>query len=102
MARCTKTFGQLRHVLGHASFQFVDLPAFIALEVMMVLLAGNLVARAIARYLYRLKPSVVDKRLNIPIHGRDPECCMATLRCLQSLFRSLPCYGMLIECGLSL
>jgi hypothetical protein len=54
---------------------------------MMVLLARNLVARAIARQLYRLKPSVVYKRLNIPIHSRDPECCMATLRCLQSLFR---------------
>jgi hypothetical protein len=87
MARCTKAFGQLRYIWGHASFQFVDLPTFIALKVMMVLLARNLVARAIARQLYRLKPSVVYKRLNIPIHSRDPECCMATLRCLQSLFR---------------
>ena len=82
-----KSSGQFWPDLGDASLQFVKLPAFIALEVMMVLFACDLVTRGIARHFDRQEPSFFNQRLNISIHRRDPERRMVTLSFFQCLFR---------------
>jgi hypothetical protein len=82
-----KSSGQFRPDLGYASLQFVELPALIALEVMMVLLTSDLIARGIARHFDRPEPSFFNQRLNISIHRSDPERRMVTLRFFQGLFR---------------
>jgi hypothetical protein len=82
----TKSSGQFGPDPGDASLQFVEFPAFIALKVMMVLLACDLVARGIAWDFDRLKPSFLNQRLDVSIHRRDPERRMVMLSFLQGLF----------------
>ncbi len=83
----TKSSGQFGPDPGDASFQFVEFPAFIALKVMMVLLACDLVVRGIAWDFNRLKPSFLNQRLDVSIHRRNPERRMVMLSFLQGLFR---------------
>lgn len=82
-----KSSGQFRPDLRGASLQIIELPALIALEVMMVLFACDLVTRGIAWHFDRSEPSFFNQRLNISINRRDPKRRMVMLSFFQGLFR---------------
>jgi len=76
---CAKTPGQLWPALRSASFEVIQFVTFVALEVMMMLFAGHLVARRVARYFDRLQPSFLDQRLDVSVHRGNPNARMVLL-----------------------
>jgi hypothetical protein len=69
---CAKPPGQFWFALCSASFEVVQFATFVALEVMMVLFAGHFVARDVARHFDRLQPSFLYQRLDVSVHGGNP------------------------------
>lgn len=54
---------------------------------MMMLLAGNFVARRIARYFDGMQPSFLDQRLDVSVHRGNPNAWVVLLCRLESFFR---------------
>lgn len=57
----------------HAAVQFIDLTAAIALKVVMVALAGEFIARGLARQLHRHQPTVFEQRFDVAIDRGDAQ-----------------------------
>src|ERR1700758_1826163 len=71
----------------HASLQLIHLVAIAAEEVMVVLLAGNLIARRLAGKLNCNDPAFVSQILEVAIDGRDTEIPDASFRVRENLIR---------------
>ena len=56
----TKPAGKMRFDLVHATFEFIELAAIIALEMMMMFLAGNLIPGGVSRNFDRSQPAIFD------------------------------------------
>jgi len=78
-----KSAWQLRLQLSDTPFELEKLATTIAMKMMVVLLAGNLVAGRIAGNLDGLKPAFLDQTLNIPVNRRDSKRRMMALRCFE-------------------
>jgi len=65
--------GKLRLGLHLAAFEFVDGATVVALEVMVVRFASNLVAGGMAGNVYGLEPVVFDQAANVAVNGGDAE-----------------------------
>src|ERR1700756_388917 len=71
----------------HASLQLIHLLAIAAEEVMVVLFAGNLIARRLAGKLDCNDPAFVSQILEVAIDGRDTEILDAAFRVGENLIR---------------
>lgn len=70
-----------------AAFQLVDLAAAIAAEVMVMCLAGNLVAERFTGHRDGREPVALQKRPNVPVDSGDAEAADLSLCGGQHLFR---------------
>lgn len=57
--------------IGWARVYFEQPPTGIAMEVVMMALAGDLVSGRLARQFYRREPTLLRQRLQVPVHGRQ-------------------------------
>lgn len=69
----TEAPGKPRLRLGDASFQVKDLPTRIAVEVVVMLFACELIAGGLSRNFNRDEPSILNQGLDVPINGSDPD-----------------------------
>ena len=69
MPRGAKASGELRLRVGHAAFQFKELAAEIALEMMVMRLAGGLITGSFARNAHWRQPFLFEQALNIAVDG---------------------------------
>ena len=74
-----KPLGQFWFALCSASFEVIQSATFVALEVMVVLFAGQFVARYVARDFDRLQPSFLDQRLDVSVDRGNPNARVALL-----------------------
>jgi hypothetical protein len=77
--------GELRLRLSDAALEVVDLATTVALEVVVMAFAGELIPGRLAGNLDRVKPSVLYQRLDVPIDGGDTNCRMVRMRRLKGL-----------------
>lgn len=82
-----KSTGKTGLDLLHATFEFIKLAAIVALEMVMVLLAGNLVAGRITGNLNRCQPAIFDQRFDVAINRGNSQTAMALLRGRQGFFQ---------------
>ncbi len=82
VAGCTESPWKPRFGLGDASFQVKDLPTRIAMEVVVMLFACELIAGGLSRNFYRDEPSVLDQGLDVPVNSRDSDSRVKLLRAL--------------------
>lgn len=87
MTGCPEASGQSWLDSGNAPVQVVQLAAIVALEVMVMRFAGDLVSRGIARHFDGLQPSFLNQRLDVPVNGGNAEGGVKPLRGFQRLFR---------------
>lgn len=80
-----------------AAFEFIELAAIVAMEMVMMFLAGNLVAGRVTWNLNRSQPVIFDQRFDIAIDSRDSQTAMMPLRGCQRLFQRERSIG-LAEC----
>ena len=73
--------------LLHAVFEFIELAAIVAVEVMMVLFTGNLVPRGVTWDLNRSQPPIFDQCFDVAIDGGNSQAPMVLLRRCQSFFQ---------------
>lgn len=81
----TKSAWQLGLAGQDAAFQLIQFSAVVALKVMMMSLAGYLVACRLAGQFDRLQPPFERQRLNIAVDRGNTQCRVVTLRGGQSL-----------------
>ncbi len=84
---CAKTLGQFRPALGNTPLQVVQLPAVVALKVVMMFFARHFVPLGISRYFDRLQPSFLNQRLDVSVHRGNPNTRMVLLCRLENFFR---------------
>jgi len=82
-----KAARELRLEGWNAAFQFVDLLAVATKKVMVVFLAGKLIARRFAGELDRNEPFFLDQIFEVAIDGSDTEVVHAALRIRENLIR---------------
>ena len=78
--------GELGAALGDAAFEVVELAALVALEMMMVGFAGQLVAGGVAGELDGLQPAFLHERLDVSVDGGDAERRMVLLGGAENFF----------------
>jgi len=78
---------KLRRYRRHASLKVKNFAALIAMEMIVMGLARNLVAGCLTGNLYRLQPFLFNEILNVPIDRGDSEAAMTEPGGFQSLIR---------------
>ena len=73
--------------LVHTAFQFIKLATVVAVEVVMMLLARNLVTRRFTWNLNRGQPAILDQRFDVSINGSNSQTLVVLLRGRQSFFQ---------------
>lgn len=86
MSSYTKTARRTWQCGGGTAAEFIHSPAFAAVKVMMVSLAGHFVASRLAGQRNRVEPTIRQQRLDIAIDGRNTQCLVVTLGCGESFF----------------
>ena len=66
--------------LLHAAFEFIQLAAILAMEMMMMLLAGNFVPRGVPWDLNRSQPAIFYQCLDVAVNGGNSKTAMVLLR----------------------
>jgi hypothetical protein len=84
---CAKPPGQFWFALCSASFEVIQFATFVALEVMVVLFAGEFVARCIAKDFDRLQPSFLDQGLDVSVDRGNPNARVVLLCRPENFFR---------------
>jgi hypothetical protein len=84
---CAKPAGQFWFALCSASFEVIQFATFVALEVMVVLFAGQFVARCVARHFDRLQPSFLDQSLDVSVYRGNPNAWLVVLCRSENFFR---------------
>ncbi len=87
MAGDTEAAWKLGVVTEFAALQLEDLATTIAAEVMMMSLAGNLIAQGFAGHGDCRKPITLQQCADVAIDGGDTQTFDFSLRCGQDLFR---------------
>lgn len=77
--------GDLRLRLRDTAFEVIYLATAVALEVVVMTLAGEFVPGGVTGNLDCMKPSVLDQRLDVPVDGGDADAGMVLERGLQGL-----------------
>jgi hypothetical protein len=77
--------GELRLRPSDAALEVVELATTVALEMVVVAFAGELIPGRLAGNLNGVKPSVLDQRLNVSVDGGDTDCRMVPMRRLKGL-----------------
>lgn len=85
MADRAEALWKLRRYRRHASFEVKNFATGIAMEMIVMFLARDLVAGCLAGNLYRLQPFLFHKILNVPINRGDSEAAMMEPGGFQSL-----------------
>ncbi len=79
MTRGAKPTGKAWFDLLLATFEFVELAAIVALEMMMMFFAGDLVTRRVTRNLDCSQPAILDQRFDVAINGGNAQTAVMLL-----------------------
>jgi len=87
MTGSAESLGKSRLGWDSAVLQFKQPVATVAIEMMVMFLAGNFIARRVARDFHSLKPSLLNQGLDISINRRNPKLALVAVGLLQGFVR---------------